>query len=319
MDIIRELHNCRERHRGCAVTLGNFDGVHRGHQYLLERLEGPAFELGLRKTLITFEPQPLEHFTPQAAPARLTRFREKICLLASTGLDQVLCMAFNSRLASLSAETIVKRVLVDALATRYLVVGDDFRFGRNRLGDFHLLAESGKKYGFDVERMEAVKVGGDRISSTRVRSALAAGKFAEAESLLGHPYSIRGRVVHGRKLARAFGVKTANIPLNRRVSPVRGVFLAAVAGIKGGPHLGLANLGFRPTLKDKELLLEVHLLDEAQDLYGVELRVRFLKKIRDEQNFRDLEALSAQIGRDLEAARADFQDEGLAALARQPF
>lgn len=319
MNIIRGLHNCHPRHQGCVVTIGNFDGVHLGHRSLLKKLDLDAQTSGLLKTLIVFEPQPLEYFNSDQAPARLTRFREKVRLLEQTNLDQLLSLAFNDRLSKLSAEGIVEQVLVKALATRYLVIGDDFRFGSERRGDFDLLVRLGQQYGFEVERLDTLLVDSVRVSSSSVREALAASDFHKAESLLGHPYFIRGRVVHGRKLARTFGVRTANIRLQRLASPLGGVFLVAVAGLEGAPRFGLANLGVRPTLKDPSLMLEVHLLNWDQELYGRELKVRFLKKIREEQSFRDLSTLKQQIHQDLATTQTWIQEKELQSMCREPF
>ena len=319
MEIIRGLHNCTDRHKGCVVTIGNFDGVHLGHKKLLERLNKQGQKLGLPQTLIIFEPQPQEYFAAAKAPARLTRFGEKLAILRQTTLDQVLCLAFNNQLAQLSAEAITKRLLVDALGAKYVLVGDDFRFGRDRQGNFALLQKLGKVHGFEAEQLSTVAVSGNRISSTAVRAALAEGRLRQAEQLLGHPYCMTGPVVEGRKLGRTLGVPTANIRLRRNKSPLNGVFVVTAIGPDGLCWPGLANIGLRPTVQGKGLLLEVHLLDFEQSLYGSKLRVRFLKSIRKEQTFASLDALRAQIKQDIQITRSWLQDNGLKALCQEMF
>ncbi|MGV2836346.1 bifunctional riboflavin kinase/FAD synthetase, partial [Pseudomonas shirazensis] len=216
MQLVRGLHNLRPEHRGCVATIGNFDGVHRGHQAILARLRDRARELGLPTCVVIFEPQPREYFAPETAPARLARLRDKVQLLAAEGIDLVLCLAFNQRLSQLSADEFVKTIVVDGLGVRHLEVGDDFRFGCDRAGDFDFLVEAGKKYGFTVEAANTVVQDGLRVSSTKVRTALANADFALAAHLLGRPYTITGRVLHGQKLARQLGTPTANIQLKRR-------------------------------------------------------------------------------------------------------
>lgn len=320
MEIIRGLHNCTDRHKGCVVTIGNFDGVHLGHKKLLERLNEQGQKLGLPQTLIVFEPQPQEYFAVAMAPPRLTRFGEKLDILRQTTLERVLCLAFNNQLARLSAEAITERLLVDALGAKYVLIGDDFHFGRDRQGNFTLLQKLGKVYGFETEQLQTVAVNGNRISSTAVRVALREGKLRQAEQLLGHPYYITGPVVEGRKLGRTLGAPTANIRLRRRQSPLSGVFVVTAIGPDGLCQPGLANIGLRPTVQGKGLLLEVHLLDFKKNLYGSKLKVRFLKKIREEQTFANLGALRAQIKQDIQTTRSWLQqDEELKTLWRETF
>ncbi|MEK2612184.1 bifunctional riboflavin kinase/FAD synthetase [Pseudomonas shirazensis] len=311
MQLVRGLHNLRPEHRGCVATIGNFDGVHRGHQAILARLRDRARELGLPTCVVIFEPQPREYFAPETAPARLARLRDKVQLLAAEGIDLVLCLAFNQRLSQLSADEFVKTIVVDGLGVRHLEVGDDFRFGCDRAGDFDFLVEAGKKYGFTVEAANTVVQDGLRVSSTKVRTALANADFALAAHLLGRPYTITGRVLHGQKLARQLGTPTANIQLKRRRIPLSGVYLTS-AEIDGKRWLGVANIGVRPTVAgDGRPHLEIHLLDFAGDLYGRRLTVEFHQKLREEQRFASLEALKSAIDADIAAARAHWHAQPL--------
>ncbi|WP_439887508.1 bifunctional riboflavin kinase/FAD synthetase [Pseudomonas sp. MBLB4123] len=311
MQLVRGLHNLRPQHRDCVATIGNFDGVHRGHQAILARLRERAAELGLPSCVVIFEPQPREFFAPLTAPARLTRLRDKLALLAEEGVDRVLCLAFNPRLRELSAAEFVREVLVDGLGVRHLEVGDDFRFGCDRAGDFAFLAEAGAQQGFTVEAAATVELNGGRVSSTRVREALASGDFALAEQLLGRPFQIAGRVLHGQKLGRQLAAPTANIQLKRRRVPLTGVYLVSTR-VDGQAWPGVANIGVRPTVAgDGSAHLEVHLLDFAGDLYGRRLTVAFHHKLRDEQRFASLEALKTAIAADIAAARAHWQGQPL--------
>jgi riboflavin kinase/FMN adenylyltransferase len=304
MQLVRGLHNLLPLSQGCVATIGNFDGVHRGHQAILARLRERAIELGVPSCVVIFEPQPREFFGPDTAPARLTRLREKLELLAGQGVDLVLCLAFNRRLRELSAAEFVRQVLVDGLGVKHLEVGDDFRFGCDRSGDFAFLVQAGEQQGFSVEAALTVELDADRVSSTRVRQALQAGELELAERLLGRPFALTGRVLHGQKLARQLGTPTANVQLKRRQPPLRGVFLVS-ALVDGRRYRGVANIGQRPTVAgDGRPHLEVHLLDFAGDLYGRRLTVIFHHKLRDEQRFASLEALKAAIDADVAAARA---------------
>jgi riboflavin kinase/FMN adenylyltransferase len=303
VEVIRGMHNLRPRHRGCVATIGNFDGVHRGHRMILDRLRTLAADAGVPATLVTFEPQPREFFEGREVPARLTRLREKLCLLREAGLERVLLLPFNERLAALSAQAVVDDILVSGLGVRHLLVGDDFRFGRGREGDFALLARAGREAGFAVEHLPTLEDDGERVSSSRIRDALAAGDLGLAERLLGHPYFVMGRVTYGRQLGRQLGVPTANVPLHRYRAALEGVFAVEVDGL-GSRRPGVANIGVRPTVEGREPLLEVHLFDYAGDCYGALLTTFFRAKIRDEWKFDSLDALKAQIGRDAEAARS---------------
>ncbi len=306
MKFIRGIHNLREQHRGCVLTIGNFDGVHRGHQALLSRLREEGRKRNLPVVVMLFEPQPLELFAADKAPARLTRLREKLRYLDEAGVDAVLCLRFDRRFAALSAHSFVADLLVDKLGVRLLAVGDDFRFGAGREGDFLLLQKAGADYGFDVISTQTFCDDGKRISSTAVRQALAEDNLPLAATLLGHPFNISGRVVHGDALGRTIGFPTANLPLRRYVSPVKGVYAVEVRGLGDKPLPGVANIGTRPTVAGIRQQLEVHLLDVAIDLYGRHIEVVLCEKIRNEQRFSSLDALKEQIAKDVVAARTFF-------------
>ncbi|MCX7139695.1 MAG: bifunctional riboflavin kinase/FAD synthetase [Proteobacteria bacterium] len=287
-----------------ALTIGNFDGVHRGHQAMLARLKESARSLGLPSCVLTFEPHPLELFSPQTAPTRLTSLREKLELLAAEGIERVHVSRFDRAFASRSPQEFIERVLLAGLGMRWLLIGDDFRFGARRTGDFTQLEEASRTHGFGLEAMPTVESEGVRVSSSVVRTALAAGRLAEAETLLGRPYSISGRVVHGDKLGRTIGYPTANVQLRHNRPPLSGIFAVRTIDGQGRVRDGAASLGLRPTVDDcGRAKLEVHLLDFAGDLYGQHLRVDFLHKIRDEQKFPDLDALKARIAEDCDIAR----------------
>lgn len=306
MKFIRGIHNLREQHRGCVLAIGNFDGVHRGHQALLARLCEEGRQRNLPVMVMLFEPQPLELFAADGAPARLTRLREKVRYLEQAGIDNVLCVRFDRRFAAHTAQSFIADLLVDKLGVQFLVVGDDFRFGAGRQGDFLLLQKAGVEYGFDVISTQTFCDNGKRISSTAVRQALADDDLAQAAVLLGHPFSISGRVVHGDALGRTIGFPTANLPLRRTVSPVKGVYAVEVLGLGEHPLPGVANIGTRPTVAGLRQQLEVHLLDVAIDLYGRHIDVVLRKKIRNEQRFASLDALKEQIAKDVVTARDFF-------------
>lgn len=306
MKFIRGIYNLKEQHRGCVLTIGNFDGVHRGHQALMAELIAEGRQRNLPVVVMLFEPQPLELFAGDKAPARLTRLREKLKYLELAGVDAVLCARFDRRFAAHSAQSFIAELLVDKLNVKFLAVGDDFRFGAGRQGDFLLLQKAGVEYGFDVISTQTYCDGGARISSTAVRQALAQDDFAQAEALLGHPFSISGRVVHGDALGRTIGFPTANIPLRRTVTPVKGVFAVEVLGLGDKPIAGVANIGTRPTVKGLRQQLEVHLLDTHMNLYGHHIEVVLKQKIRDEQRFASLDALKEQIAKDVVTARQFF-------------
>lgn len=308
-----------------AVTIGNFDGMHRGHQALLRQLKAEAESRGLQPAVLTFAPHPREFFARKLAdsnapivPARLHTLREKLEALAAAGVAETRIGVFNEAFAALSPEDFVKRVLVDAMQAKHILIGDDFRFGARRAGDFALLQALGEKYGFTVSSLNSQCLADERISSSQVRAALAAGDLQRAEALLGYPYAMEGRVIRGRQLGRTIGVPTANVQIRHDPLPLRGVFVVEVAldetkqavPQQTRSYPGVANLGYRPTLGgDTRPLLEVHLFDFAGDLYGAHLDVRFLAKLRDEMTFANFEALTSQIRNDLAQARSFFESQ----------
>jgi len=303
MDIIRGIPNIRAEHRGNVVTLGNFDGVHKGHQRLLEHLQQHSAEQGVPSLLITFEPQPREFFAGASVPPRLTRLREKVELLRRQGLDRLLLLPFNEHTARLEAGWITDNLLHQLLDARYVMVGDDFRFGHERQGNFEFMQAAGQRHGFAVGQTSTLMSGEERISSSRIRRVLSEGDFTSARALLGHEYFIMGRVVYGRQLGRQLGVPTANIRLQRYKAALEGVYCVTVDGVDGQTYQGIANIGVRPTVDGKEPLLEVHLFDYAGDLYNTLLTVTFKHKLRDERAFDGLAALKSQIETDIQQAR----------------
>ncbi len=308
MELIRGLHNLRPRHRGCVATIGNFDGVHLGHQAVIGQLAEKAQALHRPTLVMLFEPQPQEFFQPHQAPPRLQRLREKLQALRRYSVDRTLCVRFDAPFAAMTPEDFIRRVLVEGLGVQYLVVGDDFRFGHRRRGDFAMLQAAGREYGFQVVNLHSLTIDGARVSSTRIRAALAAGDLATAEKLLGRPYRMCGRVAHGDKRGRTLGVPTANIHLHRHNTPLKGVYAVEVFGLPAEPLAGVANIGNRPTVAGTRTLLEVHLLDFDQDIYGKYVQVNFLRKLRDEQRFGSLEELTHRIRQDIAEARAFFRN-----------
>ncbi|MDP2787630.1 MAG: bifunctional riboflavin kinase/FAD synthetase [Pseudomonadota bacterium] len=297
----------RTQHRATrpnAVTIGNFDGIHLGHQAMLARLTARAISVGALPTVLTFEPHPREIFTPAAAPTRLTSLREKLEILRALGVAHVHVCRFSKPFAALSADEFVQQILVQGLQARYVLVGDDFRFGAKRAGDFALLQRLGQAHGFEAEALHTLSVAGQRASSTAVREALAAGDMAMAAQLLGRPYSISGRVVGGDQLGRKIGYPTANIQLKHNKPPVKGIFAVRVQGLEHPDWPGVASLGTRPTVHTNgRPTLEVHLFNFDRSIYRQHLRVEFLHKLRDEAKFPDLETLIAQIDLDAQQAR----------------
>jgi len=303
MEFIRSLNQLRPPHRGCVATIGNFDGVHRGHQAILEQVAYYAAQYRVPGTIIIFEPQPQEFFAPQQAPARLTRLREKLAAMHAYQVERVLCLRFNQAFAQLTAEAFIHRVLIQGLAVRHLVIGDDFRFGAHRQGDFRLLRLTGEQQGFGVESQQTFMLDGERVSSTRIRTALQAGHLSYAADLLGRPYRLSGRVRYGEQRGRSIGYPTANIFLHRQHSPLQGVFAVKLHGIAAAGLPGVANLGTRPTVNGQQLLLEVHIFDFEGWIYGRYVEVEFLHKLRSEQKFPSFAALKQQIELDDKAAR----------------
>ena len=306
MQVLRGIpaHSCGP----VALTIGNFDGVHLGHQAMLARLVEAAQRRRLPAAVMTFEPHPREFFAPESAPARLTSLREKLELLSNQGVERVYICRFNHAFARTSAEDFVTRLLHERLQTRWLLVGDDFRFGAKRAGNYELLFRQAPQLGFELVDMPSVEAGGQRVSSTLVREALAAGDMARAQTYLGRHYSISGRVMHGDKIGSSIGFPTANVQMRHNRPPVAGIFAVNLHGAAEQALAGVASLGTRHTvMQDGGLRLEVHLFDFSGDLYGRHVRVEFLHKLRDEAQYPDLESLTAQIERDAQDARRYFE------------
>lgn len=306
MELIRGLHNIRRQHAGCVATIGNFDGVHLGHQAVLGLVSDKAADFGLPSLAIIFEPQPLEVFRPEIVPPRLMRMREKVEALRRYAVDRVLCIRFDDHFSAMTAEDFVNKVLIGGLGLRYLVVGDDFRFGKDRAGDFAMLKAAGEAHGFPVVHMSSFRIDGARVSSTLVRAALGRGDMEGAEALLGRPFRMSGRVAHGNKIGRTLGIPTANIYLHRLRVPLAGIYMVEVYGLDGEPLMGAASVGTRPTVGGTRTLLEIHLLDFEGEIYGQHLHVDFLHKIRDEEKYDTMDALKARIEEDIRLTRAWF-------------
>ncbi len=311
MHLIRGLHNlthpaCASLARGCAVTIGNFDGVHRGHQQVLSALNGARDRLGLPSVVMLFEPHPVAFFVPERAPVRLMNLREKVSALAGCGVDYVLMVRFDAAFAALSADAFVRDILVDRLHARFVSVGDDFRFGAGRKGDFALLQRMGRQLGFEVTHQPTFLLGGERVSSTRIRQALAVPDLALVERLLGRPFSFTGRVIHGQKMGRKLGFPTLNINPKRVRMPVAGVFAVRVDIEETGERdlPAVANVGVRPTVDGMRPSVEVHVFDWSKMVYGAHITVKLVDFIRPERRFDSLAALAAQIEQDARQARA---------------
>jgi riboflavin kinase/FMN adenylyltransferase len=310
MKVFRGLPNAAAR-APCALTIGNFDGVHLGHQALLARVRAAADSLGLEAAVMTFEPHPREFFAHKLgdlskAPARIANLRDKLQSLSDNGIDRVIVEHFSSSFAALTPQEFTEKVLVEGLHVKWLMVGDDFCYGARRAGNVQMLLEAGRHYGFHVETLPTVMNGSTRISSSAVRAALAEGDFPHAEALLGHPYAISGHVIHGQKLGRTLGFPTLNLRVPHRPA-LAGIFIVQVHGLSEQPLPAVASLGVRPTVEDAgRVLLEVHIFDFAQHCYGKLVRVEFLKKLRDEEKFIDLPTLVTAIERDADQARAFF-------------
>ena len=304
MELIRGMHNLRERHRGCVATIGNYDGVHRGHQHMIAAVRARADALGVPAVVITFEPTPREFFGGPAAPSRLTRLREKLQALALYGVDRVVVLRFDQRMQAMGADEFVQRLLVAGLGVHHMVVGHDFHFARRREGTIETLRSAGAANGFTVEEVGQFLLGAERVSSSLVREALNRGELERATHLLGRPYRMAGRVRLGKRLGRTLGYPTANLALQRKVVPLWGIFAVRVSGAGLIDHPAVSSLGTRPTVNGTDPLLEVHLFDFDGDLYGQHLDVDFVARLRDEQKFESLDALVAQMHRDAAAARA---------------
>ncbi len=307
MELIRGLHNLRPRHRGCVATIGAFDGVHLGHQAVMNHLKSKAAELNLPSTVIVFEPLPREYFSPIKAPARIMSFREKFQAMSQLGVDRLLRIRFNEALREMSAKRFVEDVFVAGLGVRYVVLGDDFRFGNDRQGDVRFIQQQGEIHGYDAGPTPTQEWQGDRVSSTRIRQALEAADFDRAETMLGRPYTISGKVIYGRQLGQTIGTPTANLELRRLRAPLAGVYAVEVSGAGLDGALGVANVAVRPTVDDSiKANLEVHLLDRNIELYGQHIEVCFRHKLRDEKKFDSVDELKLNIARDIENTRAWF-------------
>lgn len=302
MEVVRGLHNIKDAHYGSVITIGNFDGVHLGHQAIINQLKAKADDLNLPCTVLTFEPHPEEFFSRAHYGTRLTPFREKLELLAEYGVDRLVCARFNQKFADLTAGEFVCDVLIKGLGSKHIVIGDDFRFGKGREGDFEFLVAKGAQHDFEVENTPTFIVDEERVSSTRIREALSLCKLSLAERLLGHPYFITGVVQHGDKRGRTIGFPTANIRLKQQIAPPNGVYAVKISGLDR-EYSGVANIGQRPTVDDSKYLLEVHLFDFNQDIYRKKLKVHLVEHIRPEQKFANLDELTARIKEDSKIAK----------------
>ncbi len=302
MQLVRGIHNIQATDHGCVLTIGNFDGVHLGHRQVISALVKKAKALNTVAAVMVFEPQPQELFSPETAPARLTRLRDKYKLLQELGVQRLICVNFDRNFAQQSAQYFIEHLLVERLGIKQLIVGDDFHFGKNRLGNFDMLCQAGKKFGFAVADTASFKVADCRISSTQIRQALEQDNLALAQSMLGRAYSIIGKVFHGDKRGRQLGFPTANVRLKRCVSPISGVYVVKVT-LASGDFFGVANVGSRPTVAGIRQQLEVHIFNFAGDIYGQVIEVTLLKKLRDEMKFDSLTALTKQIAADSEQAQ----------------
>ncbi len=305
MQILRGLYP--HKTQPVALTIGNFDGVHLGHQALLNELKAAAQTRSLKTAVVIFEPHPREFFTPDTAPARLSSLREKLELFEMLGIDYVYVCRFNAEFAQMSAAYFI-HALHEKLLAQFVLIGDDFRFGSGRSGDFALMEKIAQQQGFEVQAVHTVKSNGVRISSTAVRATLAAGQLRRAHDFLGRPYSISGRVVHGDGVGKKLGYPTANVQMKHNRPPLSGIFVVEVHARDFGILRGVASLGVRPTLKhDAQPVLEAHLFEFKQSIYGKALRVEFLQKLRDEEKFPDLDTLTRQIAQDVEHAKKWFE------------
>ncbi len=309
MRIIRGLTHLEPLQNGCVLTIGNFDGLHLGHRTVIQRLAEHGKTLDLPVVVLLFEPQPLEYFLAENAPARLTRLREKVIQLLALPVDQLVVLKFNRQLADFKAERFIEHILIKKLNVKHLVIGDDFHFGKTRRGNFSMLQEAGKIFGFRVEDTRSIIQNEQRISSTLIRDALGAGDLNSAASMLGRDYSVCGRVAHGDKRGRLLGFPTANIEMFRKNTPIVGVYAVTVTGIDDNTYNGVANVGTRPTVDGSaKVILETHLFDFNRDIYGHYVDVHFKQKIRNEVRFQSLENLKSQIHLDIQEAKKIFAE-----------
>jgi riboflavin kinase / FMN adenylyltransferase len=309
MQLIRGLSHLEPFKNGCVLSIGNFDGLHLGHRAVIRKLVERGKVLGLPVVIMFFEPQPLEYFLGDNAPSRLMRLREKVIEMAKLPVDNLLIVRFNQNFANRDAEQFIEHILINTLNVKHLVIGDDFHFGKARRGNFAMLKEKGRLNGFTVEDTGSFQLGGLRISSTLIRDALVAGDLKGAEKLLGHCYSVCGRIAHGDKLGRTIGYPTANIRMHRKNTPINGVFAVTMTGIDGLEFEGVANVGTRPTLDGgSKVILETYLFDFNKEIYGRYVEVHFHQKIRDESRFHSLEELKAQIVKDVAETKKIFAE-----------
>ena len=307
MKLIRGLHNLTTPLPGCVVTIGNFDGLHLGHQHVINQLKAVAEIKNLPSVVMLFEPQPVEFFAPEQAPRRLSRLRDKIIQLQQFGVDYMFCLHFNRTLANMTAEEFVQRILVDRLNVRHIVIGDDFRFGKGRTGDFDYLRECGHRAGFEVENTHTLLIDNERVSSTRIRQCLYNNDLVSARQLLGRPYTLSGKVAHGQKLGRQLGYPTINLKMGRTPIAASGIFAVLVKGLDNRVLRGVASLGTRPTVDGSATILEVYILNFSEQIYGSCVDVELLHKIREEQKFASLAELTVQINQDINDAKTYFE------------
>ncbi len=307
MRLIRGLHNLTTPLPGCVATIGNFDGLHLGHQHVINQLKAVGEIKDLPTAVMIFEPQPVEYFVPERAPRRLARFRDKLIHLGDIGIDYLICLNFNQQLAEMSAADFVSELLIKRMNVRHLVIGDDFRFGKGRSGDFDYLQQRGHEDNFEVENTHTLMIDGERVSSTRIRQCLAQNDLVTARQLLGKPYTLSGKVAHGKKLGQQLGFPTINLNMGPRPIAAQGIFAVLVKGLDNRVLRGVASIGTRPTVNGVGTILEVYILNFSEQIYGRCVDVELLHKIRDEWKFDSLDALTAQIHKDIDDARAYFE------------
>ena len=308
MEFIRGTHNIRSRHHGCVLSVGNYDGLHPGHQYVIQHLVDLGKELNLPVMIVSFEPHPLEFFVRDAAPPRLMSVRDKVEIMRDLGVDRFCCLRFNHSLANTEPEEFIMDTLLGKLGAKCIIVGDDFRFGRNRRGDYQMLHKFCVENGVQTYIIDAQLLGDDRISSTRIRHFLAIGNLSHANRLLGREFSISGKVVRGNGNGKKWGFATANVNMKIAKPALSGIFVVKVQRKDGSIQSGVASLGIRPTIGGTSKVLEVHIIDFDEDLYGERIKVMFLKKLRDEFKFSSIEKMCEQVQIDILRTRDYFQD-----------
>lgn len=307
MKLIRGLHNLTQPLSGCVATIGNFDGLHLGHQHVINQLKAVAEIKDLPAVVIIFEPQPVEFFAPDKAPRRLSRLRDKIMQMSHLGIDILLCLEFTRSFAELTAAQFVHDILIQRLNIKHLVIGDDFRFGKNRNGDFDYLKSCGHDNDFEVENTHTLLIDNERVSSTRIRQCLANNDLVTTRQLLGRPYTLAGKVAHGKKLGRDLGFPTINLKMGPRPIAVHGIFAVLVKGLDNRVLRGVASIGTRPTVNGVGTILEVYILNFSEQIYGRCVEIEILHKLRDEEKYDSLTALKTQINQDIEDAKTYFE------------